>query len=733
VRGIEEREPPRPQEPSLLSLIPARAGAALLAVLVPGAAATLAAMPVPVRPGPVKPAPVTSAHQFYNEGGTHSPRLEAMLAGSGHADPAALRPPDKGAALGVDVASGQHAGGAAVDWPQVAAAGYRFAFIKATEGSYYANPYFAADVAGAKAAGLLVAGYHFANPAYSNGTFQADYALNDAGDSSDGQTLPFIADLEYDPYVASDHSNECYGLTPAQMVAWIRAFTTEVSRRTGQSPVIYTTADWWDKCTGSSTAFRADPLWIAYYPGKSGRQTPPLPAGWGSWDYWQFTSGGSVPGITGRTDVSELSLNALEAAAPADQGDGAGQPVSVPVNSVNALAGQALSYSATGLPPGLTIDATTGVITGTLPAAPASYLAAVTITGTGLPPVTENFTWNVHGAVTVVRPVPRSSLAGGPVQFQVLARDRLAGCTLRFAATSLPPGLTISPCGLIAGWLARPGRYQPVITVTDSSGLPLATTSLRWQVSLPRAGGPAGHLRLAGQAGCLGRLRSSLKVASCDPAGHRPAFADQWTVSQDQALRLAGRCLAVAGTTGNLALRPCRDSGFQQWPSGTAGTLVNVSTGECLTALPARATAAACTGAGSQQWRRPAGPLTSGVPGWCASDWQRAAAPPGPITARACGTGRATAWTLEPGGTLRSRDRCLAISYPAVAGAAVLAAPCTGLAGQRWQLGAGQVAGQLSNPKSGLCLVDPADPPATARLVLGYCDAADPAAYWRPS
>ena len=716
----------------MLCQIPARAGAALLALLVPGAAATLAVLPVPARPGPARPGPASSAHRFYNESATHSPRLESMLSGSGLAGAArTLRPPAEGAALGVDVASGQHAGGAAVDWPQVAAAGYRFAFIKATEGSYYANPHFAADLAGAKAAGLLVAGYHFANPAYSNGTFQADYALNAAGDGSDGQALPFIADLEYDPYVASDHTNECYGLRPAQMVAWIRAFTTEVSRRTGQRPVIYTTSDWWDKCTGSSTAFTADPLWIAYYPAKSGRQTPPLPAGWGSWRYWQFTSAASVPGISGRTDVSELSLSALAAATPPAQSDGAGLPVSVPVNSVNALAGQALSYRATGLPPGLAIDAAAGLITGTLPATPGSYLASVSITGAGLPLVTENFSWAVHGAVAVVRPVPRSSVAGSAVRFQVLTRDRLAGCTLHFAATGLPPGLSISPCGLIAGWLAKPGRYQPVITVTDSSGLTLATTSLRWRVSLPRYGGATGLIRPAGRAACLRRQRSVLKLAGCGPAGHRPVFGEQWTVSSDQALRLAGRCLAVTGAAGNLALRTCTDSGSQQWRPGTAGTLVNVSTGDCLTALAARAAAAACTGASSQRWRWPAGPLAAGIPGWCASDWQPAKAPPGPVTARECGTARASTWTPEPDGTLRSLSRCLALSYPAVAGAAVQAAPCTGLAGQQWQLSAGQVAGQLSNPKSGLCLADPADPPATARLTLGYCDAADPATYWR--
>jgi GH25 family lysozyme M1 (1,4-beta-N-acetylmuramidase) len=104
-----------------------------------------------------------------------------------------------------------------------------------------------------------------------------------------------VADLEFDPYTALDHTNECYGLTPAQMVSWIRAFVKEADRRTGQRPAIYTVSDWWDKCTGSSTAFAGDPLWIADYAFTD--KTPLLPTAWNGYAYWQYTSAGKVPGI----------------------------------------------------------------------------------------------------------------------------------------------------------------------------------------------------------------------------------------------------------------------------------------------------------------------------------------------------------------------------------------------------------------------------------------------------
>jgi GH25 family lysozyme M1 (1,4-beta-N-acetylmuramidase) len=203
---------------------------------------------------------------------------------------------------GVDVAAAQHPDGAAIDWAQVAAAGYAFAAIKATEGDYYVNPYYASDVVAAKAAGLYVMGYHFAIPNVSAGAAQADYAVRQGSYAAGGRALPLELDVEYDPYTSIDHTNECYGLTPSQMVSWISAFGREAQRLTGQLPIVYTTPGWWNACTAGSTALGADPLWVA----ASAPASPPTPSGWPDWSFWQYTSGGTVPGITpaGGTDVS---------------------------------------------------------------------------------------------------------------------------------------------------------------------------------------------------------------------------------------------------------------------------------------------------------------------------------------------------------------------------------------------------------------------------------------------
>ena len=199
----------------------------------------------------------------YNVGAAHSPELlrelASPLAGTGEPSGTVTR--------GVDVAAAQHPGGAGIDWPQVAAAGYSFAAVKATEGTYYANPWYGADAAGAAAAGLQVTGYHVAIPNVSGGAAQADYAVRHlgqaaGGQAADGRSRPLELDVEYDPYTATDHTNQCYGLAPARLVAWIGAFIREAERVGGQAPVIYTSAAWWRACTGDSAAFSADPLWV---------------------------------------------------------------------------------------------------------------------------------------------------------------------------------------------------------------------------------------------------------------------------------------------------------------------------------------------------------------------------------------------------------------------------------------------------------------------------------------
>jgi len=337
----------------------------------------------------------------------HSPRLLAQLAGPGGRTGSPLSATQTGAAAlaGLDVASHQHPvtrqypNGTPINWQQVAAAHYRFAAIKGTEGDYYVNPWAATDLAEAKAAGLDVAPYHFAVPNVSSGPEQAEFAVQHSGYAPGARTLPLMLDIEYDPYVSSDGTNECYGLSAGKMTAWLAGFVATARSLTGQYPIIYTTAGWWDTCTGGSIAFGADPMWVAAY----GFSSPPLPAGWMIYTYWQYTSSGTVPGVA-TTDGTDLDSFSPTAVALIDPGPLAGRPlarVSFPLGSLGALAGQTLTWTASGLPPGLRVT-TSGVLTGVImnPSSgaalgPVTYQPTVTATNTDGGSSRVAFDWQV--------------------------------------------------------------------------------------------------------------------------------------------------------------------------------------------------------------------------------------------------------------------------------------------------------------------------------------------------
>jgi len=170
-----------------------------------------------------------------------------------------------------------------VDWAYWYGQGKRFAYVKATEGTYYTNSYFTQQYNGSYNIGMIRGSYHFANPTDSSGYTQANYFVAHGGGwSKDGKTLPGVLDIEYNPYGSS-----CWGMSPSALVSWIKSFTTRYKQLTGRDAVIYTAYNWWSPCTGNSTAFNAtNPLWVARYSSTPGT----LPGAWPWWTFWQYTS-----------------------------------------------------------------------------------------------------------------------------------------------------------------------------------------------------------------------------------------------------------------------------------------------------------------------------------------------------------------------------------------------------------------------------------------------------------
>lgn len=231
---------------------------------------------------------------------------------------------------GLDISAWQP--NSSINWPSVYSKGARFVYIKASESTTYTSSQFTAQWNSATANNLIRGAYHFALPNKSTGATQANYfGARGGGWSTDGRTLPPLLDIEYNPYSGSDGTNSCYGLSQAQMVAWIRDFSNTMKARTGVLPAIYTTTDWWRTCTGNSAAFAANALFIARYPTNLASGAGTLPASWTKYTMWQYASSGTFPGDQ---DVFNGSLAQLQAFARGSNAGGTGSNAGKPLPAI---------------------------------------------------------------------------------------------------------------------------------------------------------------------------------------------------------------------------------------------------------------------------------------------------------------------------------------------------------------------------------------------------------------
>lgn len=345
---------------------------------------------------------------------------------------------------GPDVSSYQHPYGAKINWSKVKAAGKDFAIVKATEGTYYTNPYFRTDYSHSRQAGLVRGSYHFARPGYplrTTAEAQADFYLSKLGDTvSTASTLPPALDLEVTG-----------GLSRGALVTWAQLFLLRVREATARTPILYTYPSFWSAALNDPAALARYPLWMASYDG-----APSTPS-----TLWQFTPGAKVTGIRGNVDMSRLTApttawstmsdgripdvwaaaspgrpNHVYATAAAGSAtvhwlppDTGSAPIShywvtvSPGNTVIRVSGLQTSYRVTGLTNGqaytFTVQAGNSVGTGVPSTATAPVTPMVPARLQPSVPPSSTYGSDVRVSAVLSRPDTGAALAGLPVQLLV--------------------------------------------------------------------------------------------------------------------------------------------------------------------------------------------------------------------------------------------------------------------------------------------------------------------------
>ena len=211
--------------------------------------------------------------------------------------------------------------------------------------------------------------------------------------------------------------------------------------------------------------------------------------------------------------------------SPGNQSGTVGAAASLQIAATDAD-GDSLTYSATGLPAGLAIDASTGRITGS-PTTAGTYNVTVAVSDGRGGSDTAGFTWTVVVAPPVnVAPVLTSpgnqvGTVGVVVNILVVATDA-NGDTLAFTASGLPAGLAMDTVtGRITGTPTAAGTSSATVAVSDGRG-GSDTSTFTWTVTTANI---APTLTSPGnQSGTVG-VAVSVAVTATDADGDALAFA----------------------------------------------------------------------------------------------------------------------------------------------------------------------------------------------------------------
>lgn len=187
-------------------------------------------------------------------------------------------------AQGVDVS--HHQGD--ICWETVASESVAFAIVKATQGDKFRDTLWEKNVRGAMASGLAFRSYHYADPFRSSGPVsEADHYL-----SVVGQVETAVLDWE----------GAALKLGVDEQADWIGRWMTEVD---ADGLMLYCSLNTWGELHPHVS--ESTELWVAWWDSSYWPHKPPphriVDTGA---KMWQWTSRGTVKGISGPVDLNQV-------------------------------------------------------------------------------------------------------------------------------------------------------------------------------------------------------------------------------------------------------------------------------------------------------------------------------------------------------------------------------------------------------------------------------------------
>jgi hypothetical protein len=166
-----------------------------------------------------------------------------------------------------------------------------------------------------------------------------------------------------------------------------------------------------------------------------------------------------------------VAVNKITVTAPALVQSKVGVAVpGVKITAKDAANGQTLTFTASSLPAGLTINHATGVISGK-PKSLAADMTVVTATDTTGSTGSAVIKWKVGGVISIKDPGVRTIHVGEPVNLPLAVTDNAAHDKLTVKASGLPAGVTLQRNPLaLRGRPTSAGTYQVIITVSGLDG-----------------------------------------------------------------------------------------------------------------------------------------------------------------------------------------------------------------------------------------------------------------------